>query len=121
MSSKTSFRHLHIYTLRASLGNLPRPQLVLLLTNADIANRHHQRTVSVLPLSPIDRRVETDIRVKVCCPRDGGSANLSCNHFVAIDGMLPMQKSNLMLASATEILEVEKREVLAKLGRYLRI
>ena len=121
MSSKISFKHLHVYTLRKSLGNLARPQQVLLITNAAVANRHHQRTVSVLPLSAIDRRVETEIRVKVLCRREGGSAELDATHYVAIDGALPMEKRNLILASATEILEVEKREVLRKLGMYLGI
>lgn len=98
---------------------MARPQRVLLVTRTSIANRPQQVTVSVLPLSPTDRKVESEIRVKIHCREERGSAELDCSHFCAIDGMLPMLKSDLILASGTDILDEEKREIGRKLAAYL--
>lgn len=119
MSLVTSFKHYSIYTLRKSLGPMARPQRVLLITRASIANRPHQLTVSVLPLSSVDRKAESEIRVKIHCRSERGSAELDCNHFCAIDGMLPVLKADLILASGTPILAEEKREIGRKLASYL--
>ncbi|NJC27248.1 hypothetical protein GGR27_002761 [Lewinella antarctica] len=115
----TSFKPFHVYTLRKSLGSTTRPQRVLLITAPQFADRRQQETLSVLPLSAVNRPVESDIRVKILSPREGGSAELDCTHYCAIDGILPIQKINLIAHSGSEILEEEKREIRRKLGDYL--
>lgn len=116
MSSLTSYRPYHVYTLRQALGPFSH---VILITALDFVNHHAQRVVTVLPLSFRDRAITTDTRVKIRCQGSGGYAQLSGDHFAAIDGVMAMERKYLILSSASEIHPLEEEEIKRKLGAYL--
>lgn len=119
MSQITYFKQFHVYDLKAPLApNSPISQ-VLLITADEFLYRRHQQVVSVLLLSPTPREAESEIRVKINCRSNGGTANLKHDAWVILDQILPMPKSNLMLVSGKEVAEVEKRELEEKLKNWL--
>lgn len=119
MSQITSFRPFHVYTLRRPLAPNSPIRFALIITHEDFLYRHYQDIVSVLLLSPTPRATESDIRVKICCKGNGGTAHLPADHYVAVDSIFPLEKGNLILASGSEIHEREKEEIKAKVAVWL--
>lgn len=101
------------------MGPVARPQRVLLITDSEFLRRAHHDTVTVLPMSPLNRRADSEIRVRIHCRANKGTAVLDCDHWVAIDGLMPMDKGHLIVQSGTEIHELEKKAIRAGLKNYL--
>lgn len=121
MSSTTSFKPHHVYSLRQSLSPTSPIKFVLVVTAEEFARRHRQETVSVLLLSPTPRDSDSEIRVQINSRNNGGTADLPGDHWVAIDSLTFMPKGNMFVTSGTEISEIEKGEVRRKLAKWLAL
>ncbi|WP_222936027.1 hypothetical protein [Neolewinella lacunae] len=89
------------------------------MTAEKFTTRHFQQNISVLALTPRDPGVEVDVRVKINCRGNGGSAALPEDHWVVIDSIFPLRKESLIVTSATPITDVEEREVRQRLRDWL--
>ena len=119
MSQATYFKQFHVYELVKPLAPNSPISLALLITADEFLYRRHQQMVSVLLLSPTPREAESEIRLKISCRSNGGTANLRCDCYAMIDSIVPMPKSNLKLVSGQEIAEPEKGELEEKLKNWL--
>jgi hypothetical protein len=120
MPSVTSFKALHVYNLRKPLDPSGTLKYALLVTSGEYVHRREHQIVSVLILGdrPSDR-AESYIRVKIHCRDSGGTAHLAMNYYGAVDNIMPMPKSNLMVTSAKQITPAEEEDVRAKLKDWL--
>jgi len=121
MSSTTSFKPHHVYSLRKPLSPTSPFKFVLVVTDEEFAYRHRQQTVTVLLLSPTPRDTDSEIRVRIQSKSSGGTAVLPGDHWVAIDSMTFLPKANMFVTSGTEISEVEKGEVRRKMADWLAL
>lgn len=121
MSPVISFKPFHVYTLRETLNRTSPTKFVLIVSDEYLSNRHFQKIVTVLALSPTPPPVELDIRVKIQSKGSGGTAYLPGDHWVVVEGLLPVAKLDLIETSGTPISVHEEEEVKGKLMNWLAI
>lgn len=121
MSQAISVKPFHVYTLRKPLSRNSPIRFVLVVSDEFYSNRHFQQIVTVLALSPTPPPVELDIRVHLQSRSSGGTALLPGDHWVVVEGLIPVAKLDLMETSGTPISVKEEEEVCEKLKSWLAI
>jgi hypothetical protein len=121
MSPVISFKPFHVYTLRETLTRTSPTKFVLVVSDEFYSNRHFQQIVTVLALSPTPPPVELDIRVQIQSRSSGGTALLPGDHWVVVEGLIPVAKLDLIETSGTPISVREGEEVCEKLKKWLAI
>ena len=121
MSSITTFKSYHVYTLRRALTPNGRPARVLVITSPSFSNHNDQPALSAIPLSDNPRR-RTD-RLSVCITgrlpmTQSGGGDVNQTLYANIGGIFPVSKSDFIMASATPIRVVEEHEVKEKMMVY---
>ncbi len=121
MSQPTFIKPFHVYTLRNPLSPTSITKFVLVVSDEYLSNRHFQQIVTVLALSPTPQPVELDLRVKIECRGSGGTALLPGDHWVVVEGLIPVAKRDIIEISGTPISVQEIAEVKRKLSGWLAI
>ena len=119
-SNVTYFKSLHVYNLRKPIGPPGSPlQYALIITSDKFVSRPEHKIVSVLLLSDRQRNDVSYIRVHIRNITSGGAAHMAMDYYGAVDNILPMPKSNLMVTSCKPITVFEEKDVKEKLREWL--